>query len=106
MGSRVSIVQATGIHARSGTFSGSNNLALFAVPPAQLPSGTIIGDPLLLPLADNRGPTLTHALAAGSAAIDSGNNTTGQTYDQRGVGFARTIGAGPTSVPTSSKPTT
>lgn len=77
----------------NGTFSGSNNLALFAVPPAQLPSDTIIADPLLLPLTDNGGPTLTHALGAGSPAIDSGNNVTGQTNDQRGAGFARTIGS-------------
>jgi hypothetical protein len=30
-------------------------------------------DPLLLPLADNGGPTLTHALQAGSPAIDQGD---------------------------------
>ncbi|RIK61690.1 MAG: hypothetical protein DCC65_18555, partial [Planctomycetota bacterium] len=33
---------------------------------------TITGDPLLGPLADNGGPTKTHALLAGSPAIDAG----------------------------------
>src|SRR5262245_4593482 len=32
-------------------------------------------DPRLGPLADNGGPTLTHALLSGSPAIDFGNNT-------------------------------
>jgi hypothetical protein len=33
-------------------------------------SSDIVGDPLLDPLADNLGPTLTHALSLGSPAID------------------------------------
>jgi hypothetical protein len=44
-------------------------------------------DPLLAPLADNGGPTLTHALLWGSPAIDAGNSTL--TTDQRG--FARPL---------------
>ena len=40
-------------------------------------------DPLLGPLADNGGPTLTHALLPGSPAIDKGK-TFGETTDQRG----------------------
>jgi hypothetical protein len=42
-------------------------------------------------LADNGGPTLTHALAAGSIAINAGNNTeaAGLTNDQRGAPFLR-----------------
>ncbi|WP_068132131.1 choice-of-anchor Q domain-containing protein [Roseimaritima ulvae] len=50
-------------------------------------------------LADNGGPTQTHALIAGSPAIDAGNNTnatqdgmaggTALVTDQRGPGFAR-----------------
>ena len=43
--------------------------------------------PLLGPLADNGGPTQTHALLAGSPAIDSGSNAlvdAGVTTDQRG----------------------
>lgn len=50
-------------------------------------------DPLLEPLADNGGPTLTHALAKGSPAKESGDNTDGLTTDQRGAGFPRVLGA-------------
>jgi hypothetical protein len=60
-------------------------------------------DPLLGPLANNGGPTQTHALLPGSPAIDSGNNcvvlasgsggclTTPLTTDQRGAGFPRQV---------------
>lgn len=63
---------------------------------------------LLAPLANNGGPTLTHALVDRSPAINAGNNTSipldiidldGNTnttepapYDQRGSGFVRVIG--------------
>ena len=48
-------------------------------------------DPLLGPLADNGGPTDTHALLSGSPAIDAGDNgaATGLATDQRGSGFDR-----------------
>lgn len=42
-------------------------------------------DALLGPLANNGGPTLTHALRPRSPAIDAGNNTGAPTTDQRGV---------------------
>jgi predicted outer membrane repeat protein len=42
-------------------------------------------DPLLGPLADNGGDTLTHALLEGSPAIDKGTCVAGITTDQRGV---------------------
>lgn len=42
------------------------------------------GDPGLLPLANNGGRTLTHALADDSIAINTGNNTTCAARDQRG----------------------
>lgn len=42
-------------------------------------------DPLLGPLADNGGPTQTHALLAGSPAVDAGDNATCPDTDQRGV---------------------
>jgi hypothetical protein len=41
-------------------------------------------DPLLGPLADNGGDTLTHALLDGSPAIDQGICVAGITTDQRG----------------------
>ena len=49
-------------------------------------------DPLIGPLADNGGPTLTHALQAGSPAIDAANADACSATDQRGV--ARPQGAG------------
>ncbi len=42
-------------------------------------------DPLLGPLADNGGPTPTHALLAGSPAIDAGDSAGCPAADQRGV---------------------
>jgi subtilisin family serine protease len=48
-------------------------------------TGNIVGqDPLLGPLQDNGGPTLTHALLPGSPAIDQGS-CDDVTTDQRGV---------------------
>ncbi|MBE0688139.1 MAG: right-handed parallel beta-helix repeat-containing protein, partial [Anaerolineaceae bacterium] len=55
-------------------------------------SPEFIGDPLLGPLADNGGPTQTHALLSGSGAIDQGDNAACPTTDQRGV--TRPVGAG------------
>jgi hypothetical protein len=56
----------------------------------------IIGqDPMLGPLQDNGGPTPTHALLAGSPAIDHGSNPAFLPTDQRGPGFARVQGAAP-----------
>lgn len=51
-------------------------------------------DALLLPLADNGGPTPTHALDEDSPAIDAGdpNFVAPPVFDQRGVGFNRVSG--------------
>jgi hypothetical protein len=53
-------------------------------------------DPLLGPLQDNGGPTFTHALLAGSPAINAGDPSFDPNvfdppllYDQRGSGFSR-----------------
>jgi hypothetical protein len=60
-------------------------------------NGNLVGsasapiDPLLGPLADNGGPTLTHALLSGSPAIDAGDNTDAPEWDQRGPGFRRIV---------------
>ena len=67
---------------------------------AEDPSGNFIGtasdpiDPLLGPLADNGGPTQTHALLQGSPAINAGDpNVNSPTeYDQRGADFTRVVG--------------
>jgi hypothetical protein len=55
--------------------------------------GVIIvsSDPKLLPLADNGGPTRTHALDPTSPAIDAGNNPLSDLTDQRGAGFLREV---------------
>lgn len=49
-------------------------------------------DPLLGALANNGGPTLTHALLTNSPAIDLGINSLGLVNDQRGTTYARVIG--------------
>lgn len=51
-------------------------------------------DPLLGPLADNGGPTPTHALLPRSPAIDAGDPTIpfrATEFDQRGVGYSRVM---------------
>lgn len=48
-------------------------------------------DPLLSPLANNGGPTLTHAVQPLSPAINNGSNTLNLTTDQRGATFSRVI---------------
>ena len=54
--------------------------------PSPVGSGNLAGvDPLLLPLADYGGPTATHALAAGSPAINAGSNPAALPFDQRGL---------------------
>jgi beta-glucanase (GH16 family) len=57
------------------------------------PADIIGSDAKLGPLANNGGPTLTHALLAGSPAIDAADTSASPTTDQRGV--ARPQGAGP-----------
>jgi hypothetical protein len=55
------------------------------------PGDQINTDPLLGPLQDNGGPTLTHALLPGSPAINAGdpNFASPPAYDQRGPLFRR-----------------
>jgi len=59
----------------------------------RLPVGTSSDDPQLLPLANNGGPTRTHALQETSPAIDRGPKQTTQNYDQRGPGYPRIVGS-------------
>ncbi len=69
--------------------SGTNNI----VSSTSVAGFTNNGDPLLAPLANNGGPTQTHALLLGSPAINTGNNSnaTGLATDQRGGSFARRV---------------
>ena len=74
------------------TISGANNLIIAADDAVTLPADTLHAEPLLLPLANNGGPTRTHALSIGSPAVDAGNNVANLTTDQRGAGFPRVLG--------------
>jgi hypothetical protein len=61
-------------------------------------SPAVSGDPKLGPLQNNGGPTFTHALLAGSPAIDAGDDAVvGAPFkfstDQRGSGFFRKSGS-------------
>jgi hypothetical protein len=67
--------------------SGGGNLDSDGTCGAEFPNT----NPLLGPLADNGGPTQTHALLAGSPAIDAGDNAACPATDQRG--FPRNDGA-------------
>ena len=53
---------------------------------------TLRGDPGLLPLAFNGGPTRTHAIRVDSPVIDAGNNIAQLPFDQRGDGYPRVVG--------------
>ncbi|MEX0611481.1 MAG: right-handed parallel beta-helix repeat-containing protein [Pirellulales bacterium] len=59
----------------------------------QIGTGGAPIDPLLGPLTDNGGPAQTHALLAGSPAIDMGDPafTAPPTEDQRGAPFVRVV---------------
>jgi len=67
----------------------SRNLIMYAA--GAVPPDTLNADPRLLPLANNGGPTLTHALAADSPALNRGSSADAGPYDQRGVGFLRVV---------------
>jgi len=78
--------------------TGSNNIIIESTD--ALPPDTIQADPVLGPLQDNGGLTSTHALLAGSPAVDHGLNPLGLSLDQRAFdedmpgGYAREIGQG------------
>jgi hypothetical protein len=74
------------------TVIGVDNLVGEADPNVTLPPDTLHDDPLLLPLADNGGPTWTMALSPGSSALDAGANPLGLETDQRGDGYMRASG--------------
>ncbi len=90
----------TGLNCFAGFFgagavtltSGGNNVADDASCNLTSPGDQPNTDPLLGPLADNGGPTSTHALLAGSPAIDTADAASCPATDQRGV--ARPQGAG------------
>jgi hypothetical protein len=73
------------------TASGYNLISNSTGGSGYAPTDILDVDPLLGPLADNGGPTLTHALLPGSPAIDAGdpNPADPPEWDQRGPGFPR-----------------
>ena len=79
------------VFASNATIDGEHNLVMTSNAP--LPADTLTDDPQLLPLADNGGPTFTHALAPTSIAIDAGSNPDALDFDQRGADFLREAGA-------------
>ena len=68
---------------------GHGNLIMSA---NQTIAGTLTADPMLGPLQNNGGVLRTHALLAGSPAIDAGDNSYDLQNDERGIGFPRVIG--------------
>jgi len=70
----------------------AGNTNLLGTANVAVPGDSLGGDPLLAPLAYNGGPTRTHALLAGSPAIDAGSNAAALEHDQRGATFLRTSG--------------
>lgn len=86
-----------------GTFDASSSFNLIGDGSGGLVAaqGNLLGtsssplDPMLGPLQNNGGSTWTHALLAGSPAINAGDPTVladPQRYDQRGLGFPRVVG--------------
>jgi len=74
-----------------GPITGANNLIGSST--VTLPADTLHSDPMLSPLADNGGSTLTLAPLPGSPVINAGNNVANLSYDQRGPWIPRIIGS-------------
>ena len=74
---------------------GSNSLIKVVGANASVPASTIALDPQLGPLAWNGGATRTHALAAGSPALDKGSLPVALASDQRNGSYARAVGNAP-----------
>ena len=79
------------VYIANGTIGGEKNIIVHT--PSATPPDTITTCPRLGPLADNGGPTLTHALLSCSPAIDVGSNPLVHAFDQRLDGFNRVFGA-------------
>ncbi len=79
------------VFASGATISGGHDVITTSNAPT--PADTITDDPLLLPLADNGGPTMTQAFDLSSPALDAGSNPDGLDFDQRGEGYRRVLGA-------------
>ena len=88
-------VQARELLTASGTngqlvITGGNNLIRSQVDFQFVTVST--DDPLLGPLANNGGPTMTHTLLPNSPATNLGSNSQNLSTDQRGASFSRVVG--------------
>jgi hypothetical protein len=84
-----------GVGAKSAiTIGGAYNLIQAKAASVTFSFAPMTGDPLLLPLSDNGGPTLTHAFSKSSPVFATGNNASGFANDQRGSGFVRQAQSG------------
>lgn len=72
-----------------GTLGGGDNLIGQIGEHLSYPPDTLRCDPQLAPLAENGGPTRTHALPADSCAVDAGGVHLWSDDDQRGPGHPR-----------------
>jgi hypothetical protein len=86
-----------GVPVNSGIVTGGDHDLVMSYSAGSVPAGTTSVDPLLKPLADNGGYTLSHALEPTSPAIDNGIDTSSLTVDQRddATHYPRTVGAAP-----------
>ena len=84
---------ASGYPIGQSMINGSNNLVIASSAEIDFANEPLHADPLLLALADNGGLTATHALGAGSPAIDAGEDSLGANYDQRFCPYPREAGA-------------
>jgi hypothetical protein len=83
-----------GVYGGGVLTGGSGNLVGYAVAVLEMPPDTIFtSDPGLGDLAANGGPTPTMLPLGGSLAIDNGHNIYNMSYDQRGPGYPRVLGA-------------
>ena len=80
----ISTREWAGHHANTTLGDGGGNLQ-FPEGGMDVTASVILADPLLLPLADNGGPTRTMALQPGSPAVDQGVSGGAPSTDQRGV---------------------
>jgi hypothetical protein len=72
------------------TVTGSNNLIRSQNDYNYITIST--DDPILSPLANNGGATMTHAIVAESPAVNLGNNSQNLAVDQRGGVYSRVVG--------------
>jgi hypothetical protein len=85
------IASDVGGSALTPAITGEHNLIEAAL--MVVPADTLTQAPQLAALADNGGPTPTHALLPGSPAVDAGV-ADGVDHDQRGEGHPRVLGEG------------